>query len=279
MIFFVVPAYNEVDNVPQLFADLLPCARRLGARIVVVDDGSTDGTRDAVERSRDGYPVTLVRHDENLGLGRTIDTGIRVALADAGENDAVVTIEADNTCDLADLPKLLARFEDGYDVVAASVYAPGGKLLGVGWFRLLLSRALSAGFRIAARLPEVHTFSGVYRVYRSSQLRRAVETYGYLLVREPGYAASVELLLKLRGAGASITEVPTVNDWSRRKGSSKMRIRPTLLAYFRLVIAQLLGAIHPPPGSPLARNAEGISGARIEQLGRAEGNTALRAPS
>ena len=51
-------------------------------------------------------------------------------------------------------------------------------------------------------------------------LRKAAETYGYLLVREPGFAANVELLLKLYNAGATLSEVPTVNDWSRRAGVS-----------------------------------------------------------
>jgi len=94
--------------------------------------------------------------------------------------------------------------------------------------------------------------SSLYRVYRAGTLRRAAETYGYLLVREPGFAANVELLLKLYNAGASVAEVPTVNDWSRRLGSSKMNLRPTLLAYGRLMAAHLVGRIQPPPISPLA---------------------------
>ena len=71
-------------------------------------------------------------------------------------------------------------------------------------------------------------------------------------MREPGFAANVELLLKLYNAGARVAEVPTVNDWSRRKGSSKMSLRPTVLAYFRLMAAHMVGRIQPPPISPLA---------------------------
>ncbi|HVD57778.1 MAG TPA: hypothetical protein VNC17_13105, partial [Thermoleophilaceae bacterium] len=80
----------------------------------------------------------------------------------------------------------------------------------------------------------------------------AAETYGYLLVREPGFAANVELLLKLYNAGARVAEVPTVNDWRRRKGQSKMSLRPTALAYGRLAAAHIVGRIQPPPISPLA---------------------------
>ena len=56
----------------------------------------------------------------------------------------------------------------------------------------------------------MHTLSSLYRVYRAGTLRKAADTYGYLLVREPGFAANVELLLKLYNAGATVAEVPTV---------------------------------------------------------------------
>jgi hypothetical protein len=71
-------------------------------------------------------------------------------------------------------------------------------------------------------------------------------------VREPGFSANVELLLKLNNAGARIAEVPTVNDWSKREGTSKMSLTPTILAYGRLVAAQIVGRIQPPPISPLS---------------------------
>jgi dolichol-phosphate mannosyltransferase len=104
-------------------------------------------------------------------------------------------------------------------------------------------------------LREVHTLSSLYRVYRAGTLRRAADTYGYLLVREPGFAANVELLLKLYNAGAKVGEVATVNDWSRRLGTSKMSLRPTVMAYGRLMAAHLIGRIQPPPLSPMSNEA------------------------
>jgi hypothetical protein len=108
-------------------------------------------------------------------------------------------------------------------------------------------------------LREVHTLSSLYRVYRAETLRRAAATYGWLLVREPGFAANVELLLKLYNAGATVTEVPTVNDWARRKGVSKMRLSPTVLAYGRLSAAHLVGRIQPPPISPLSMESPSVA--------------------
>jgi dolichol-phosphate mannosyltransferase len=265
---FVIPAYNERENIPNLLADLAPVVRDLGARVIFVDDGSSDGTREAIEQYSDGMPVAVVRHNVNRGLGTAINSGLRAALGESQDNDAIVTLEADNTSDLSDLPRMLERFEAGNDVVLASVYAPGGRILGVAPWRLAASKAVSNVFRYTGGLQEIHTLSSLYRVYRAGTLRRAAETYGYLLVREPGFAANVELLLKLYNAGAKVAEVPTVNDWSRRLGSSKMSLRPTVLAYGRLMAAHLVGRIQPPPISPLGTEepVARSEGDRVPQL-------------
>jgi dolichol-phosphate mannosyltransferase len=147
---------------------------------------------------------------------------------------------------------MLARFQEGYDIVLASVYAPGGRIVGVAPWRLWASKLVSGSFRRAGGLKDIHTLSSLYRVYRAGTLRRAADTYGYLLVREPGFAANVELLLKLYNAGASVAEVPTTNDWRTRKGVSKMQLKPTVLAYFRVMAAHMVGRIQPPAVSPLA---------------------------
>jgi dolichol-phosphate mannosyltransferase len=248
---FVIPAYNEAENVPRLLADLAPVARRLGARVIVVDDGSTDGTAEVIrEHARDMH-LAVVTHRVNLGLGTAINTGIRAALGESSDDDAIVTLEADTTSDLTDLPRMLELFEGGADIVLASVYAPGGKIIGVAPWRIAASKSVSNTFRVLGGLREMHTLSSLYRVYRAGTLRRAADTYGYLLVREPGFAANVELLLKLYNAGAKVAEVPTVNDWRTRKGQSKMQLKPTVLAYFRVMAAHLVGRIQPPPVSPL----------------------------
>jgi dolichol-phosphate mannosyltransferase len=256
---FVIPAYNEAENIPNLMADLGPRARELGARIIFVDDGSSDGTAEAIEAHRDGLHLAIVRHKVNRGL--------RAALGESSDDDAIVTLEADNTSDLDDLPAMLAKFNQGSDVVLASVYAPGGRIVGVAPWRLAASKAVSNSFRYAGGLKDIHTLSSLYRVYRAGTLRRAAETYGWLLVREPGFAANVELLLKLYNAGATVSEVATVNDWSRRLGTSKMNLKPTVLAYGRLMAAHIVGRIQPPPLSPLGVE-ESVASAprRLEQV-------------
>ncbi len=262
MIRFVIPVYNEAENIPNLMADLGPRARELGARIIFVDDGSSDGTAEAIEAHRDGLHLAVVRHQVNRGLGTAINSGLRAALGESQDDDAIVTIEGDNTSDLDDLPRMLDKFRQGADVVLASVYAPGGRIVGVAPWRLAASKAVSNSFRYVGGLKEIHTLSSLYRVYRAGTLRKAAETYGWLLVREPGFAANVELLLKLYNAGATVEEVSTVNDWSRRLGVSKMNLKPTVIAYGRLMAAHIVGRIQPPPLSPLSAVEESAQSAK-----------------
>src|SRR5665811_2381406 len=97
MIRFVIPAYNERENIPNLLADLEPVARELGARVIFVDDGSTDGTAATIDAHSDSVHLAIVRHDVNRGLGTAINSGLRAALGESQDGDAIVTLEADNT--------------------------------------------------------------------------------------------------------------------------------------------------------------------------------------
>lgn len=264
MIRFVIPAYNEELNIEKLFTDLAPRAKALSARVIIVNDGSTDATLAKIEAHRGDMDLRVVEHPRNLGLGTAINSGLRAALQESADDDAIVTFEADCTSDLDDLPRMLELYEQQFDVVLASVYAPGGKIIGVEGWRLWASKSVSGAFRVAGGLRDIHTLSSLYRVYRAGTLRKAAETYGYLLVREPGFAANVELLLKLHNAGATFAEVPTINDWSKREGVSKMKLGPTVRAYGRLMAAHLVGRIQPPPISPLSEEGD-VGTASIEQ--------------
>jgi dolichol-phosphate mannosyltransferase len=159
-------------------------------------------------------------------------------LDEADDEDAIVTLEGDHTWDLADLPAMLERFDAGADLVMASYFAPGGKVIGVAPWRSFGSRAISAAFRTVGGLNEFHQVTPLYRVYRAGILRRAQQRYGDRLVTEDGFAVNVELLLKVREAGGQVVEVPTTLDWSRRRGDSKLPVTSTLAAYARLLARQ-----------------------------------------
>jgi glycosyltransferase involved in cell wall biosynthesis len=236
---FVIPAFNEEENLPRLLHDLEERPMLWsGGHVILVDDGSSDGTV-AVARSYDGpVPLILVRQIRNQGAGRAFDRGFRFALELCDDDDLIVTLESDTTSDLDALEAMLAEARSGADVVLASVHADGGEMVGAGKFRESLSRAASTAVRVTAGI-DATTVSSFFRVYRAGMLRTAYERHGDAFIREGGFACKAEILGKLSRMEASIAEVPVDLDASRRIGESKLKVLPTMAGYTRLMARQV----------------------------------------
>jgi dolichol-phosphate mannosyltransferase len=236
LIVFVVPAYNEEKNIGRLLEDLHAHLSSTGIRykVIVVDDGSRDGTLEVLRLKIHTHPVEIISYKPNRGVGEAFRRGFHKAIDFCEAADLIVTLEADGTSDLAVLPRMLAKIDEGHDVVLASVYAPGGRMEGTAAHRLFLSRAANALVGALFPLKHVHTYSSFYRVYRPAALQRVLNAYGDFYA-EPGFACVVELLVRLAVLGARIDEVPTVLQGDRRTGKSKMKIGRTIAGYLRVI--------------------------------------------
>jgi dolichol-phosphate mannosyltransferase len=235
---FVIPAFNEEENLPRLLHDLE--ARPMlweGGHVVLVDDGSSDGTVAVAQAYTGPVPLILVRQIRNQGAGRAFDRGFRLALELCDDDDFVVTLESDTTSDLDALESMLERARAGADVVLASVHA-GGEMVGAGKRRESLSRAASFAVRVTAGV-DARTVSSFFRVYRASVLRSAYERHGDTFIRESGFACKAEILGKLSRMRAAVEEVPVDLDASRRIGESKLKVLPTMAGYTRLMARQV----------------------------------------
>lgn len=231
---FVVPAFNEIDNLPRLLEDFeaRPELFPEGSKLFIVDDGSSDGTPEWVERYVGPVPVQLVSYGENRGPGAAFRAGFDAALAACADDANVVTLEADTTSDLNALGAMFGHVDAGAGLVLASVHG-GGQMVNVSFIRRFLSRCAGAAVRLLLGL-DARTVSSFFRVYRASVLREASRRYGDRLITETGFACKAELLAKIASLGTRIEEVPVDLDGSRRVGESKMAIGPTLAGYWRL---------------------------------------------
>ena len=119
---FVIPAYNEEENLPRLLADFenRPELFPPGSRVLIVDDGSADGTAEVVEAYSGPLPVELLQLGENQGPGAAFRAGFLAALDRCDDDALVVTLEADTTSDLDALPEMIAEAGSGADLVLAS---------------------------------------------------------------------------------------------------------------------------------------------------------------
>lgn len=243
-VFLTLPAYNEEASLPELLANYEREIYPLGntGKIVIVDDGSSDGTMNVIQDWSSRLPIEVVRHRENCGLGETIRDGLQHAAELARPDDVVVTMDADNTHPVGIIPEMLRRIADGFDVVIASRYRPGAKVVGLSPFRHLMSFGVRVLFQAAFPIPGVRDYSCGFRAYRAGALKQAWAHYGGRLVTEGSFACMAEILLKLRRMGLRMDEVPMVLRYDQKRGESKIRILQTVFRTLRLMAKSRLAA-------------------------------------
>ncbi|HEY2194035.1 MAG TPA: polyprenol monophosphomannose synthase [Actinomycetospora sp.] len=214
----VVPTYDERDNLPPLVARIL--ASLPGARLLVVDDGSPDGTGEVAEELADRDPrVAVLHHRPKRGLGAAyVDAFAHVVKTHgAGEVGWVVQMDADGSHAPEDLPALLAGARTGgADLVLGSRYVPGGRVVDWPWHRNALSRAANLYSRLALRLP-IRDVTGGFRLFRRAVLEEITRTP----VSSQGYCFQVDLAFRVHRGGFVVREVP-ITFTERTAGASKM---------------------------------------------------------
>lgn len=208
----VVPTYNECENIVNVLPRVLENPR---LSILVVDDGSPDGTGDIVAAALENDPrVHLLRRAGKQGLGSAYRLGFHYAL-DRGAQ-FIFEMDADFSHDPRYLPDLLHAAETKYDLVIGSRYVAGGGTTDWG----LVRRFISRGGNIYARTilgMRVADLTGGFRCYR----RRALESIELNKVRSNGYSFQIEMAYRVRQAGLRVGEVPIIFP-DRRVGASKM---------------------------------------------------------
>jgi dolichol-phosphate mannosyltransferase len=239
-LWLALPAYNEERSLPALLERCIPVARTLAAesrelRVLVVDDGSKDRTIETARAFEGRLALEVVPHGVNRGLGAALRTCLTSALARAGLDDAIATMDADNTHDPALLPDMWRLLErERADVVIASRYEPGGEEIGLSPVRRVLSRGASFLLSVVTPVPGARDYTCGYRVYRASTLRRAADAWGERLVEESGFTCMAEVLLKLGRGGARVREWPLVLRYDLKEGASKMKVLRTIRRYFAM---------------------------------------------
>lgn len=226
----VLPAYNEEPSLGRLLERLDQAMREdaMDYEIVVVDDGSTDGTARLVRRYSDYLPVHLECHDVNRGLGTTIRDGLKRAVALATDEDIVVVMDADNTHTPGLIRTMVRVVREGADVVIASRYRAGSHILGVPFHRKLLSLGARALLRAVFPIRGVRDYTCGYRAYRARVLRDAFRRYGDDFVNQQGFQCMIDILLKLRGLDLVFREVPLILRYDFKQGASKMKVARTI---------------------------------------------------
>jgi len=251
VIHVALPAYDEEQNIASLlrelcltFGEVLP---NRSYRIVVVDDGSSDGTAERVRdfaQEMDRFPkgrIELIQHEVNRGLAEAIRTGLTACAEEAQDRDIILTMDADNSHLPGLAPSMVRKLEEGHDVVIASRYQRGARVIGLAPSRRLLSFGASWLFRVLFPIPNVRDYTCGFRAYRAVMLKKVIATHPDFF-SEQGFTCMVDILLKLRLEHPPVlmAEVPLLLRYDKKLGASKMDVGKTVKDSLGLVGRRLL---------------------------------------
>jgi dolichol-phosphate mannosyltransferase len=232
-VWVALPTYNERDNLEPMVDALFQHLPDAG--ILVVDDGSPDGTGELADSiaARDAR-IRVLHRPGKQGLGAAYRAAFR-HLLESSDADVLVQMDCDFSHDPADVARLVAEIAQGADLVIGSRYVPGGGTPGWGLGRRVLSRGGSTFARAVLRLP-AHDLTGGFKAWRADLLR----SLDLDRVGTQGYGFQIEMTWLAHRTGAAIREVPIIFS-ERRAGQSKMSRRivvEALLMVLRLRIAR-----------------------------------------
>ena len=210
-VWVVIPTYNEVETVAHVIA----AVRLHRYRILIVDDGSPDGTADVVEQMGGDDPaIELLRRAEKSGLGRAYGAGFTRVLE--RDPEAIVQMDADLSHNPRDIPRLVAALDAGADVAIGSRYVTGGSTPDWPLVRRLISRGGNVYTRLALGLGIQDATAG-FRAFRPA----ALAALPFESAEASGYAFQIEMARAAVERGLRVVEVP-IEFRDRELGTSKM---------------------------------------------------------
>jgi dolichol-phosphate mannosyltransferase len=224
----VLPTYNEAENLERIVRASVPELAKATSdhHILVVDDGSPDGTGEIADRlAAELEPVEVLHRPAKEGLGRAYLAGFERALASGA--DLVLEMDADFSHDPKDLPRLIDASSEA-DLVLGSRYVPGGGVTEWGLIRRMLSRGGSWYARVVLGLP-VRDLTGGFKCFH----RRTLEGIEYRDTHADGYGFQIEMTYRAIKAGFSVKEIPIVFR-DRTEGTSKMSPRIAIEAVWKV---------------------------------------------
>lgn len=232
----ITPTYNEIENLPTLIPEVLATDPRVD--VLIVDDGSPDGTGDFVRALAATEPrVHLLERPRKMGLGTAYCRGFEYAIEHG--YDVAFEMDADFSHDPKMIPEFLKEIED-HDLVIGSRYVRGVNVVNWPMSRLLLSYFANVYSRIVTGMP-LRDGTGGYKCFRTDVLRRIDLTR----IRSNGYSFQIETNFLVWSMGKRIKEIPIIFV-DRRSGVSKMSrniIREAATMVWKLRFAKMFGRL------------------------------------
>ena len=210
----MLPTYCEAENIETLIHTIENT--ETNPEILVIDDSSPDGTADVVKKLQEDYSnIVLLSRPSKTGLGTAITDGFHFLLSRPNPPDYVVTMDADYSHNPQDIPELLRKAYEGYDVVVGSRYCTGGKVKGWTLKRLIISKVANRAIAKLVALP-INDFTSGFRCYSKEYVKKVLPC-----LHSQTYEIQIETLRQARIHEAKVTET-SITFTNRKKGKSKL---------------------------------------------------------
>jgi dolichol-phosphate mannosyltransferase len=204
-------------------------------RVLLVDDGSTDGTGEVAGAWNGSCRPEVITHQANRGLAAAMETALRAALDRCSFDDVIVTMDADGSHRPGQILPMVQEIDRGADVVIASRYRRGSRTAGVSPIRSLYSLGARVLLSILFPIAGVRDYTCGFRAYRAGVLQRARDLYGDRWIQSEGFSVMTEILLKLRRFRPLVREVAIDLRYDLKRGRSKMVAGRTVFQYLAML--------------------------------------------
>jgi len=233
----VICVYNEFENIKVLLPKFPSLLEGYNYKVIVVDDGSTDGLAKQKENLKDKNTV-FVTHKDNYGITAVFNSGIKKAGEFLDENDILVIMEGDGTSDPELVPDLCKCVTDNYDVAIASRFSSGGGYHHFPWHRKIFSEILNnyLALNFKSKKSKINDYTIFFRGYRFGFIRKIFDDNRRYLSNMKNFTINTAIILLAIKQGANVLEIPYVYDYSHKESKSKLNVLSSIITYVKLVM-------------------------------------------
>lgn len=246
MIYILLPCYNEYKNLKIIIKKInnLSINLKYNFKIIIVNDGSTDETGIYINKIKkiSKNKIIYIKHKKNLGLNNSMFSGFKKFIYLGRINDLIITLDSDNTHPISLFPRLIKLIKNKkIDLVIASRFQNGSKVIGLSFFRKLLSEVARIVFKLTISINNVEDYTCNFRAYSFKIVKKSkLINKKFFLNKDFSIAADLLVNLKKNCPNIKIAEIPLILRYDKKIGESKMKILKNIFKTLFLILKNII---------------------------------------